>query len=155
MPSTKKLKRRIRLLTATVEQLLIDNAAYATRLAEEGRGKQLAEVRAREAQNRLDAVRARVAQADRAALLNRDGAGWPEEVVRAAQTAIYGPFEDGFMRFKTMQVLDAAARANRDVTERDKVARALEVIGEGHAFCERLLSGAGHDAVGTTADGAA
>lgn len=148
MPSKKRLRKRIGLLTATVEQLLIDNAQAE-------HDKKLAEVRAREAQNRLDTIRARVTQADRAALLNRDGTGWPEEVLRAAQTAIYGPFEDGFMRFKTMQVLDAAARANRDVTERDKIARALKVIVGARAVCERLLEGAGHDAVGTTEDGAA
>lgn len=147
MPSTKKLKRRIGLLTATVEQLLIDNAQAE-------RDKKLAEVRAREAQNRLDTVRARVTQADRAALLDHDGAGWPEEVVDALARSLYGwpkPFQlEGFMRFKALTALDAAALAHRRATAGDTLTRALEVIGEGHAFCERLLAGAGHDAVGTT-----
>lgn len=151
MPSTKKLKRRIGLLTATVEQLLIDNAQAE-------RDKKLAEVRAREAQNRLDTVRARVTQADRAALLDHDGAGWPEEVVDALARSLYGwpkPFEvEGFMRFKVRVALDAAALAHRRATARANLARALKVIVGARAVCERLLEGAGHDAVGTTEDGA-
>ncbi|WP_019204552.1 hypothetical protein [Tsukamurella sp. 1534] len=77
--------------------------------------QQRAEVRRRDAENRLATVRARVAQAGRDGLLTHRGE-WPAEVLDAAVRALYGfvvesPRYAKGQRSAVADVLDAAARA--------------------------------------------
>ena len=168
MISNRKLVPKLR---ATITVLLADCAKLRTERDDARRAQVRAETRLRDAQNTIDMITARVAQADRDGLLTHRGE-WPAAAVDAAVRSAYGYLaKDAFVaenqRAVVKRILDTAARVmhNDHVhvavgtiqsglirTVPLPVARAAAVIGRGKTAADRLLAGEGHDAVGTTED---